>query len=226
MLHTELPDQFGDWTGKEGMITQKEYDILAKDTDFARKSYSKYGEVGLNAVEASIVFSGKDINNSIHRPERCLRAQGWDFSKEEFIKLPVEIDGASYVIPFKKIVFFRPTFQELDGKQVPVENAEGKQVVTHRVQYYCFFGNSAVVSGHYERTYIDIRDRLLKGATQRWAYATFSMGISQSYADQGLNLGDAKGYDETMADERLAAFIKGLLPLMIEQQSHRYLPTK
>ena len=35
------------------------------------------------AVQASIVLSGHDLNDSIHRPERCLPAQGFKELKLE-----------------------------------------------------------------------------------------------------------------------------------------------
>jgi hypothetical protein len=40
-------------------------------------------------VLVSIVLSGHDLDNSIHRPERCLPAQGWTIVDSTSLSLPV-----------------------------------------------------------------------------------------------------------------------------------------
>src|SRR5260370_36551035 len=69
-----LPNVIGVWFGEDTAVTQKELATLAKDTQFARKIYT--GPEG-DQILVSIVLSGDDMTNSIHRPERCLPAQGW-----------------------------------------------------------------------------------------------------------------------------------------------------
>src|SRR5581483_11540616 len=70
----ELPDTLGIWEGTPTEVTQKEKDGLAPDTQFCRKTYDDgFGD----HILVSIVLSGNDLDNSIHRPERCLPAQGW-----------------------------------------------------------------------------------------------------------------------------------------------------
>ena len=63
-----LPNYIGDWIGEEGKITDRELEVLAKDTQFARKNYIN---VAGDRISVSIVLSGDDMTNSIHRPERC-----------------------------------------------------------------------------------------------------------------------------------------------------------
>src|SRR5437016_2351300 len=69
-----LPDYFAGWIGHEESITPRELEGLAKDTRFARKTYTN---VAGEKILVSIVMSGEDMASSIHRPERCLAAQGW-----------------------------------------------------------------------------------------------------------------------------------------------------
>src|SRR5882757_5054086 len=69
-----LPSIVGAWFGDDSDITPREREILAKDTEFARKIYT--GPHG-DKIVVSIILSGDDMTNSIHRPERCLPAQGW-----------------------------------------------------------------------------------------------------------------------------------------------------
>src|SRR2546421_2914395 len=69
-----LPNVVGMWIGDDAEITKKERDTLAKDTQFVRKIYTGPER---DQILVSIVLSGDDMTNSIHRPERCLPAQGW-----------------------------------------------------------------------------------------------------------------------------------------------------
>src|SRR3954453_21250092 len=71
----ELPNYVGDWIGKDAEVTEREREVLANDTQFARKTYTNLAG---DSVYVSIVMSGDDMTNSIHRPERCLPAQGWN----------------------------------------------------------------------------------------------------------------------------------------------------
>ena len=95
--------QFDTMIGKRVEVTGKELQILAKDTEFERTQFANTASPYHPAVEVSVVFSGKDLNNSIHRPERCLRSQGWNFVKERTVVLSgVFPDGSD--LPVREIV--------------------------------------------------------------------------------------------------------------------------
>ena len=81
-----LPDVVGAWIGEDAAITEREREILAKDTQFARKTYT--GPAG-DEIFVSIVMSGDDMTSSIHRPERCLVAQGWSVQDSEKRVVPI-----------------------------------------------------------------------------------------------------------------------------------------
>ena len=74
MLQRNLPGRFDAMYGKKKEVTGDELRILAKDTEFERVEYFDLNNPLRPSVEVSVVFSGKDINNSIHRPERCLKS--------------------------------------------------------------------------------------------------------------------------------------------------------
>ena len=202
-LKRHLPMEFGSMRGKSEAVTGKELDILAKDTEFERAQYINIDEPSRPPIEVSIVFSGKDLNNSIHRPERCLRAQGWNFKKERNILVKGAMpDGSD--MPFREIVCTKP-----------VKLKNGKEITVMRVQYYTFFGHTKVVSGHYARTFEDMKDRLFKGYDQQWAYATFSIPVTQVYADQGLVNPGTLTYNVEESEGILAEFIQKLAPLVV-----------
>lgn len=202
-LARNLPMQFEAMQGKSIAVTGKELEILAKDTEFERAQYVNEDYPSRPAIEVSVVFSGKDLNNSIHRPERCLRSQGWNFIKERKVLVKGAMpDGSN--MPFREIVCVRP-----------VRLKDGREIEVMRVQYYTFFGHTEVIEDHYGRTFQDIRDRLFKGYDQQWAYATFSMPVTQVYADQGLLAPGQKSYTLEETEAILSDFIQKLSPLVV-----------
>ncbi|MFK7911775.1 MAG: exosortase-associated EpsI family protein [Akkermansiaceae bacterium] len=204
-LERHLPVRFDMVRGTKKQITGEELKILAKDTEFERMEYVDLENPHHPPVEVSVVFSGKDINNSIHRPERCLKSQGWNFTKQRKVVIKGALpDGSD--LPMREIVCDQT-----------IKNGE-RQIKVRRVQYYTFLGHEAITEDHYTRTLQDMKDRLFKGYDQQWAYATFSMPVTEVYAEQGLI--DAKSsFTLEQSEEMLEAFIRKLAPLVVDQKS-------
>jgi len=183
-----LPSYVGRWYGEDQKITEQELKVLARDTQFARKLYTD-GTGG--QIFASIVLSGQDLDNSIHRPERCLPAQGWSVADSRRVAIPVNEGGNGLEITrlhnLRKVV-------TSDGKTVPI----------YSLNYYWFVGWKDTTASHLRRTYIDVRDRILYGYNQRWAYITVAATVTH-----GLT---AFGKSEAETDVMLKDFIQRLLP--------------
>jgi len=128
LLNINLPESLMDWKGEKVKISQRERDVLAKDTEFVRKVYRNSNLQNHLGVEVSLVFSGKDMNNSIHRPEVCLRAQGWNLVNEEHLKVNVDIEGHK-VISMKRIVCEKLVYDS----EGPVIGANGKHLELRRI---------------------------------------------------------------------------------------------
>src|SRR5262249_13218316 len=134
----ELPRTIGEWMGDDQPISQREYDVLAKDTQFARKVYY---DLSGHEILVSIVLSGDDMTMSIHRPERCLPAQGWN------------------VVSSQRHVIAWP-----DGKQIELTKLrntradDASQTAPTNLTYYWFVGYTDVTASHLARTGIDLRD--------------------------------------------------------------------
>ena len=220
-LAKNLPESFENWMGQPEEPGELEKIILARDTEFERLTYFDLDGV-LPSVQASVVFSGKNLSQSIHRPEVCLRAQGWEFVSEKYLTweglLP---DGE--VLPVKELVC-RRLHQALndEGDPEPVLNAEGKEIYIWRVFYYTFVGHEKILSGHYERTGEDMKDRLLKGYDQRWAYATFSSFITLNHAEQGFRMERGVALNQAETAVHIQSFLKKLLPLVISKPGEGY----
>lgn len=175
-------------------------------------------------VTASIVFSGVDINNSIHRPEVCLRVQGWNFVSERHLVLKGILPNGED-LPVKEIVAARPRHKRMikpeDGSK-PVEDKSyqyeinGEKIVDMMVQYHTFVGHEVITDGVYRRTWIDIKDRLLKGVDQQWAYVTFSSNVSQHLVDQGIYIPEKHRQDLDQSRKAMQKLIKELMPKMLK----------
>ena len=192
----ELPSIMGEWYGSSSEVSLKERQVLGAETEFARKVYTNGRG---DTIFASIVLAGRDMNTSIHRPERCLPAQGWTVADSK--TMDVNLD---------------------DGQQLPVTRLHNlRQIKTnlgdsrpfYNLNYYWFAGYSDVTASHFRRTWIDVRDRLLKGYNQRWAYVTVTANITKEF--------DRFGRTEQEVDAVLNQFIKELAP-QIHKSSLKY----
>ncbi len=186
----ELPHLIGFWRGGPSRpASEQEASVLAPDTQFLKKSYLRVNSTILaptpgpkasemerriaaalhEELEVSVVISGSDMGNSIHRPERCLVAQGYVITGEKIFNLMVR----GRPLPVKRLVTSQP-IKDKDGKL--------SQII-HNITYYWFVGHDTLTNNHYQRTLLDLQDRVLKGYDQQWAYATVGMNYDPHLAD-------------------------------------------
>lgn len=182
-----LPELIGGWAGTPAAVTEAEHTGLAPDTQFCRKVYDD----GMgDHVLVSIVLSGNDLDNSIHRPERCLPAQGWTIVDSTSKRLPVpEAPGGKL-----------PVTRLHDVRQV--RGPQGNVGEIYNLDYYWFIGYTDITASHFAREYIDIKDRLLHGYNQRWAYVTVTATVNGS---------------ETRTDEIIQEMIARVYPQIVTQ---------
>jgi EpsI family protein len=169
----ELPQMLGGWYGTDAAITEKEKEVLV-DADFARKYYSSGRG---DRVLVSIVLAGQDMMTGIHRPERCLQAQGWnsESSSRRAIRLANgETLGVTRLRNTRKFV------------------QEGKSYTIRNLAYYWFVGANSQAATHEGRIAYDVADRIIRGYNQRWAMVLVSAEILQR-----------EGLDEPATDKLL-----------------------
>ncbi len=167
----ELPDFIGSWSLEKSPPSEAEIGTLSKDTKFSKAQCftARPGEVTVGGylipdrVDLSVVLSGADINNSIHRPERCMPAQGHNItgSSDQLLKLS---NGRQFLA--KRL---------LSVQTLPATLERKKPLRFNCVTYYFFVGHNHVSDDHLERTFTDMKDRLVRGMDQRWAYVSVSM---------------------------------------------------
>ena len=165
------PLEFGEWQGFKSLPTAEERKILATDTNFIKARYISDdlpalqcldGRLFQNFLSLSIVISGHDINNSIHRPERCLVAQG----HTEMLSFPDSIETPKA----RKFGVQRITSKAL----FPLAETEPNTHARGFISYYYFVGHKRMTNSHYTRTIMDMKDRLLTGTDQQWSFVMVS----------------------------------------------------
>lgn len=187
-----LPDFVGDWYGTDEEVGEGEREILGLDTQFARKKYTDFQG---NELHVSIVLSGPDMNTSIHRPERCLPAGGWTVTDSKRVALPTKTGQ------FQTTRLYNVRSGRLNN---------GQTITIRSLNYYWFIGHTDMTPSHIERTWMDIRDRVLKGYNQQWAYVSVLAWISKDYK--------VSGRDEKQTDELIQNFTKDLEPNLSRTQ--------
>jgi len=195
-IRMELPLEEGQWMFRKNLPSEEELQALAKDTQFSKATcyrarpgeFTEDGYRNADIVDLSIVLSGYDLNNSIHRPERCMPAQGHRILSSS--DLPIKLaNGQEFTI--RRLLSSR----KIPGKE------PGKVEELHCVTYYFFVGHDRIAHDHLERTFLDMKDRLVRGMDQRWAYASLSMcyGRMPWYPDVEIT--------EAEADRKIQEFL-------------------
>lgn len=192
-VNLELPELVGEWYGVDQAVTKMELVELGPETTFARKLYTNGRG---DQVFVSIVLAGHDMNTSIHQPERCLPAQGW--TVEDTRKLALPLDSSSKT---------RLRLTRLRNMR-NVKEEGGNPVKLYNLNYYWFVGFTDICPSHIERNFRDIRDRLQKGYSQRWAYITVASNVSKQF--------NRFGRSEAETDELIQGMIRQLVPSVLK----------
>lgn len=172
-MNMEIPKKIGDWETALINPTEKEIGSLAKDTRFSKArcgllrpdsgSALRNGPL-FDVAELSIVLSGQDLANSIHRPERCMGAQGHVIYGSDKIAIAVPGDRQ---LPTRRLMS-------------KVKAGEGKDLFDVRyMTYYFFVGKQLITEDHKTRVLADMRNRLQNGEAQKWAYVLVSLPFKE-----------------------------------------------
>lgn len=199
-----IPEEVAGWLGRDGEITENERKTLGEKDDgtgtkLGRKFYS-HPEARNYEVLVSVVLSGHDMSTSIHRPERCLDAQGWSVLESEGVAVHIEGSGT---FPTTRL-HNRRTIQLKDGKTARQD----------AFTFYWFVGENEITASHWGRFFQDNRDRLLRGVNQRWAFITVTAVIPTR--EKPEEQAEAKRWVDMTARK----FIKEFAPLLHKDTLH------
>lgn len=196
-VRMELPQEENDWWLRPIPPSKEELDILAKDTEFSKAicfkrrpgEFLNDGNPNYDRMDLSIVLSGVDLNNSIHRPERCMPSQGHTI-----------LSGSDVIIPLangRELTVRR--LRSTQKKALSEDRMDTRDL--NCVTYYFFVGHNKTAHGHLQRTLLDMKDRIVYGMDQRWAYVSLSMWYGKMPWFDELDI------SEKEADEKLVRFL-------------------
>lgn len=167
---------------------------ILKGAAFAKADY--VSNPGTFQIDAGIVLSTTDVNETIHRPERCLPAQGHKILKATSTEVVLP-NGVS--LPLTRL------HTRITRTTAASEEQATQTYSFDCVTYYWFVGKEILTANHYGRTLEDMRYRLLTGGTQRWAYVTVAAYLP---APEGGGENTLIADPSNPFDERIKNFIK------------------
>lgn len=174
-ISMELPAILDEWEFTPIPPSPEEVGTLGKETGFSKAiclkarpdEYTPEGRQVPDRIDLSIVLSGYDLNSSIHRPERCLPAQGHINLVGSTIPLKLTNGRTILIRRLRTTHLIRyPENRDLDRDE-------------ECVTYYFFVGHERTEYDHLKRTLADMQDRLVRGMDQRWAYVSASMSFGK-----------------------------------------------
>jgi len=191
-----LIDRAGDWVGEEKTgLTEDEQRLLPKDTEGSRRFFkSKDGD----ELYCSIILAGRDVT-SIHRPELCLKGQGWKTQSEYTQAIPVAVAPGGMLNVMRMNA--SRTAQLPDGRTAEVGS----------VFVYWFVGKDRVTPYHWQRIYWTAKDRILHNTNHRWAYVLIHVPVSGDVQEGG----PIKSQDDAM--KVVARFVQDMYPALLAQ---------
>jgi exosortase len=189
-----LPDEVkltgldgGHFYGSPAPVTEVEHEKLPQDTEFERKNYDDFHD---HHIFFSIVLSGLQ-QYTIHPPEVCLTAQGWQILKTQYV--PIKLDSGHEI-----------TVCNLSIQHAVLDNPSGPRMVKAYYMYW-YVADNLTTPSHLQRNLLSSWDRIVHNRDHRWAYV-----IAMSYiTDTTMNDG---GMNDDQTRDLLTAFIRQIVP--------------
>lgn len=186
----KLPEKIGVFSGEDQPVSEAEIRMLPKDTGFAKKAYK---DADGDQVSTQIVLAGGE-KRSIHRPEICLPAQGWNLKTGGAI--PITLDNGK-TLNVMRLIIARP-----------VEIRPGVTKELTSIFLYWFVGKNMTTPYHWMRLAHTNWDKVVHNVNHRWAYVIVSAPVLEGFAPNGKN------QEQTM--EMLKAFVGEVAPQIME----------
>jgi exosortase len=185
-IEPNMPLQQGDYVATPNPMSAREKSMLAEDVRIERQFYSKPGR----SILATLVMGGAE-KRSLHSPEVCLPAQGWQLSAQS----PITLTG-----PNQSEI--RATMRRMHRD---VSNGIGGVTRLRALFIYWYVGSDgSTCATDLENSWRTYADAVLKGINHRWSMLTFFVPMEPSISDDP--------YGEINALEETRSFIASLLP--------------
>ena len=192
-----LPEEYEGMKGEKQAMTDEEILWLPEDTTKLKMVYKSAdlpeGLASYRSISASLILSGSD-SRSLHRPEVCMKAQGWVITKREVVNL--ETTGGELMV--MDLYLFRHLRTE-DGSFRLTENGEKIGQRAHYV--YWWVGRDDSTPHAWERVLKSSMNNIFKNINDRWGYPSVFMMV------------DEQSGDDEDTREQIFSFIKKVAPM-------------
>ena len=190
-IDPHMPGIVGPFVGSDQPMTSREKNALAEDVRIERHLYTKSDR----AILATIVTSGAE-KRSIHSPDVCLPAQGWQMTSESVISLDLGPGNET-----------RATMKTMHRDVV---DDQGQRRRVRALFIFWFVGSDGTTSaGNQEHVWRTYSDAFFKNINHRWSMLTFFVPLA---LEDGLM---SDPFAELAALEDTKAFIHALVPGML-----------
>ncbi len=161
-----LPPRIGMLVGRPDEPSQVERDNLPTDTEFAKMTYMTATDRDneRDIAHFSIVLAGSE-RRSIHRPEVCLKGQGWSVTGQRIREVDLGRLGNLRVTDL--------AIERVGG------GVEGRPMKGRYV--YWFIGTDTTTPSHAERIWRTTLDSVVNNVNHRWAYAAVSTLVTEGH---------------------------------------------
>lgn len=193
-----LPEEISGCTGKRGEMGPMEKKWLPADTTYRKMTYLEKWQpehiANYRALNATLIVAGSD-SRSLHRPQVCLRAQGWAIKNQKVVRL--ETTGGPLEVMDYHLVRF------IQGEdRAPVLDENGNKIVQRAHYVYWWIGPDHTTASDEEKVWMSVWNSILKGENERWAYPSVMMLVDERKGDDGV----------AECRERIFEFIKEYAP--------------
>lgn len=157
-LEVVLPDTLPDYQSRKLPQAEVVTNALPSDTSFGQRLYQ--ANDGFQAL-ANVVLMGT-TRTSIHKPQICLTAQGWNISETDSRVETVRVEKpAPYDLPVMRLSASRQA------------NVDGRIVTEKGLYVYWFVDADRYTASHSSRILWMTSDMIFKNQLDRWAYISF-----------------------------------------------------
>lgn len=100
LLKNKIPDSIGGWQSKGDIAVEDYYNVLGTN-DLLMRAYREKGNSTKNDDVYLYIIRSKDNVSAFHRPELCLRGEGYELLTDNVIDLSINIKK----IPVRRMLF-------------------------------------------------------------------------------------------------------------------------
>lgn len=190
-IDPHMPGIVGPFVSTDQPMTAREKAALLEDVRIERRIYTKPDRT----ILATVVMSGAE-KRSIHSPDVCLPAQGWQMTSESMVSLDL---GLATEVQATMKTMHRDIMDD-----------QGRRMRVRAVFLFWFLGSDGTTcAGNQEHVWRTYSDAFFKNINHRWTMLTFFVPLPM---EKSL-LEDP--FAELAALEDTKAFIRALVPGML-----------